>query len=338
MFPGVEVRFLGKARLKAMADRRHEVEMDVDHFLESVSRSKGSFLQEEGDLFQSMEVHRGVTNQVHVGCNNIDKLLTELQEDMSAQAKKGEVVETSEQHQQKARRLRSNGEAVDDPHEVKQLRAFAAEDTTMEGSMSNYSVEPAGVPTQSTMEDEIREIRLSLGKIRDSACKLRDILEDNVQWWSSTITLRRIKTHALRCNFHARRVRLWGNYSRQTVLINATSLNKLASDASSEIREHQHNLHQLQTRREVASRKLVQYESEAAQLSKLLMSALEEKSVMDQKILESGRASLRIACNKNDVTRIESIFLVDKLSVLKEFAEDAEVVKAWLYHQNSFPS
>ena len=330
MFPNLETRFLSKALRPDR--RRNEVEGDIQTFLDSISRSKGSMLVDDNDMFKSLEKHRGVSDQVHVGCDNIDKLLTDLQ-DMTARGTK----ETVEQQQATMRRMRGGGEFADSD-EVRRMRTFAAEDTTMEGSMTNYAIEPPAIPVQSGIEEEIAEIIVSLNKIRDSTEKLRNILDDNVQWWNSTITIRRIKTHALRCNFHARRVRKWGNFSRQTVLINATSINKLATEASTEIREHQHNLHQLKTRREVAGLKLVQQETESMQLVKLMASAMDDKAIMDQAVLEAGRASMRISGSKQDTARIEAVLLVDKLTVLKSLAEDAEVVKTWLYHQNSFPS
>ncbi len=369
--PQVEARFLGKARLKQMALRRDEVEMDMAQlaekrraeveadmhaFFKSMSSSR-SFLKSEGhELFNTLEAHRDVTYQVQVGCENMEKMLTALENDIdassltrrktcavagadaddnaSAQLQRDEKEGVYNQPQKKRR-----FNVMNDPFEIKQLRAFAAEDTTMEGSMSNYSVEPDNVPPNASLERYLSEICVSLDKVRDSAKKLREILENNVQYWASTLTMRRIKTHVLRCNYHARRVCLWGNYSRQTLLIDATSINKLASNASSEIRLHQTNMQKLQTRKVVAALKSAELDREAGNLQQILSVALEEKAVQELQLLKAGRASLKMpSLSQADVPRIESVMLLDKLTMVKELAEDVEMFKSWLYLQTTFPS
>jgi hypothetical protein len=268
-----------------------------------------------------MESQRQTAREITLACSNLEKLLENLEEH----------VDVREKDQKKADALSEGTQGEQARGEVRRLRAFAADDTTMETtSVSDYSADP-NVPdifAETPYSASTNEMFVSAEKIESSINILWTIISENPQWWNSAILVRRIKTHAIRANYHARNGKAWGDHIRSHLLVSSTDLNKTSREAHSE---------QIEVRRQLltANQRRIELEKKKAVVSDLLNEIVTEKeklerqcSLHERRMIERGDD---MGVFSPQVNRMEAVLLLQKLKeVDTPLGADCDLVLKWL--------
>lgn len=124
--------------------------------------------------------------------------------------------------------------------ELTAMRALAADDMTLEtASVSDYTAKPPPAPSYSVscIGDTAAEMAVSGRKLAESGGIVHQLVSDHSQWWNSALVVRRLKTHSLRCNYHARKLLAWGAQCRSHLFVSNMALTKNALDATKELQE-----------------------------------------------------------------------------------------------------
>lgn len=301
---------------------RRQLQHDIhDH----LARHDNFVPQEEASrnsLF-SLDEQRQATKEISLACSNLEKLLDDLENHASlrtmdsSKPPKSDAIAHAEPDQ-----LRG---------EVRRLRAFAADDTTMETtSVADYAADPEAPDMfrDTVFETEAVEMTTSVSKIQQSIQTLTVILNENPQWWNSPILVRRIKTHAIRSNYHSRKARVWGDHLRAHLLVSTTSLNKTSLEAQSELLE-------LQKQAELCSKKVSDLDARKSALRKEAHQLQEEKGKLDaqSKLLLSQILNIGEENDvfRPDLSRMETILLLTKLGEnVPSLTSDCRCVVSWL--------
>lgn len=297
----------------AQSIRDHVTKYRVISDQQSVATESGFDLQEQ----------RATSKEISNVCQEVEKLLDELETHASL---RGGVSSTSDEDQSRAHAERDQAKG-----EVRRLRAFAADDTTMETtSVADYSADP-DVPdifSEATFEEEAAEMTQSAQKIHSSMDTLSSILSENPQWWNSAILVRRIKTHAIRANYHARRVKAWGDHLRDHLLVNATELNRTASEGTLELDQLQKQLDHCRRRRQELEVRHANSNKAYAELQREYQRLLPEVERLREEAVNVG-AQRGVYCP--EANRVEAILLLEKLSAsIPSLSSDAQLVAEWL--------
>jgi hypothetical protein len=189
-----------------------------------------------------------VKDQVGFGCKTMDKLLDEL----TAQTKTDDLAEAQLLSDNTNGDVPDEGEA-DLLDEVSTLRALASDDTSLEtSSVADYSADPPSAPNFSTTSivTIVEEMCASQRKMKESLDTISDILHASPHWWTSPIVMRRLKTHSIRVNYHARKCKKWGNQCRAHLFVSSNILNRAGQEATSDLRELRGSVVVYQKRRE----------------------------------------------------------------------------------------
>lgn len=176
---------------------------------------------------------------VAVACRNVTRLLGQLRTDTQLDAAPGGASggdDAAAANVSAAAALRND--AASD--EVATLRAYASDDTTLETtSVADYAAEPPMPPRFSpgSVGACVGGAVESIAKIAASVGIIQGMLSEGAQWWGSAVVVRRLKTHAVRANYHARKVKSWGDQCRSHMFVSSSVVNRSAHNATAELRE-----------------------------------------------------------------------------------------------------
>jgi hypothetical protein len=174
---------------------------------------------------------------VAFGCQAVDSLLDRL----TAQTKAEELAEAQlindvvTSYEREAEVV--DGDVID---EVATLRALASDDTSLEtSSVPDYSAEPPPAPgyTSDSIIAIRDELEASHRKMCESAATLQSILLQAPHWWTSPVVTRRLKTHTIRIDYHARKFRKWSNQGRAHLFVSSSILNRAGQEATVDLHE-----------------------------------------------------------------------------------------------------
>lgn len=267
-----------------------------------------------------LEEQKQTSKEINLACNNLEKLLNEL-----------EIQTTLKNFDDKNDFDPLRIESEHAKNEIRRLRAFAADDTTMETtSVADYAADPEvpDVFAETPFNLETHEMITSVEKIQQSIDTLNNILSENPQWWNSAILVRRIKTHAVRANYHSRKTKLWGDHLRAHMLLTSSELNKTAQEGTEELQE-------IRKQMEHGSRKKAELEDKRAAERKENQELCREKDKLETErgILDAKLQALgeQMDVYHADSTRVELILLLRKLGATnREIFGECEVVLKWL--------
>jgi hypothetical protein len=199
-------------------------------------------------------------SKVEVGysCRSVDRLVDQL----LRQAKEAdEIADAKLVSGMQADTEEECVEDVDLLDDVATLRMLASEDTSLETtSVADYGADPPPAPGYSTSSITaiVEELRESHRKMRESTEEIRGILAQAPHWWTSPIVMRRLKTHAIRMNYHARKFRKWGNQCRAHLFVSSSILNRAGNEGTVELRDLRGQLGTYEKRRERFRQRRVQ--------------------------------------------------------------------------------
>lgn len=269
----------------------------------------------------NMETQRQTTREITLVCSNLEKLLEELEEHVDVREKDHKIENNSEGAQ----------ECEQARGEVRRLRAFAADDTTMETtSVGDYSADPE-VPdifSETPYSESTNEMFISASKIDESIGVLWTIISENPQWWNSAILVRRIKTHAIRSNYHARNGKAWGDHIRSHLLVSSTELNKTSNEAHAEQIEIRRQLAAATQRRLELDRKKNIVSNELHELVTEKERLERQTSVLERRMIDRGEEASVYSPQAN---RMEAILLLQKLMEADpSLRADCNLVHRWL--------
>ncbi|CUI14835.1 unnamed protein product [Bodo saltans] len=267
-----------------------------------------------------IEVQRQTAREISLACNNLEKLLEELEEHVDVREKERPVEQVD-----------GALEAEQARGEVRRLRAFAADDTTMETtSVGDYSADP-DVPdifADTPYSECTREMLTSSEKIENSINVLWTILSENPQWWNSAILVRRIKTHAIRANYHSRSGKAWGDHLRSHLLVSSTGLNKTSLEAHGEQHEIRRQLAAATQRRNDLEKKKKTVGDELNDIVTEKERLERQGATLERRLIDRGD---EMSVFSPQVNRMEAILLLQKLKEAdSSLRDDCETVLKWL--------
>lgn len=308
-------------------DERREVQRCRKEIVNHIARyrevRKTVDVSKASALLGDLEEHRETTQAVRYGCFNIDKLLETLHQHATMKMLDVEKGEQLEQQKRQELEIAHN--------EVKRLRAFAADDTAMETtSVADYAADPTipDIFLDTPFTLEAAEIAESIRKVGESLDIVFQVVEENPQWWNSAVLLRRLKTYAVRANYHARRIKGWGDHLRSHMLVTSTQLNKVAIEGTKELLEMRGQFDVLHNRKESCKARLAELEEQEREMQSELARLEAERQVLDRKLINTGRT---FSVMKPDVMRCEAILFMKKLAVaVPQLKENADTVAQWV--------
>lgn len=205
--------------------------------------------------FTTMRSEKRTARSVEAVCSNVDRLLINLAQELDESDRTVDIVD--EGINQGARRggagaPRGGGGIAESPDpmsplsplnagaidDCEALRSLAADDASLEiASVADYSSEPPGAPAfgQDCLTFAHTEVEASVRKVLDSIETLTSSLTASPTWWTTPITSRRLKAHAIRVNYHARKIKKWSNQSRSHLFVTSSILNRATRDAAAEL-------------------------------------------------------------------------------------------------------
>ncbi len=241
-------------------------------------RREAELAKENAERLLKLRLQSDNVRHIHSSCTRIESMLEQLQKE----TKSVDPMRLMDQVSAANRAAAVLATKTDESEEVIALRAFASDDTTLEtNSVADYSSDPPSAPLFSNhaVSDCVSAINESIQKIKESNDILSKIVKENPQWWNNAIVMRRTKTHCIRTNYHARKVRLWGDQCRSHLFVSSSIVNRVASDSTAELRELKLRLGQIESRKaslQESSRLLDEEHSYLQEMEKQLTAALAE--------------------------------------------------------------
>lgn len=284
---------------------------------ELASRTVQDATENRSTEIVELTTHRQTAKDIAFACDNLEKLLCELEVHADARTQfdqAGNVLDPDPNRQ---------AELDGQRHEVRRLRALAADDTTMETtSVSDYSADPKApdVFQDASFSEVAGEIHASLEKIVQSIETLTGLVADNPQWWNSAIVMRRIKTHTIRSNYHARRAKEWGNHLRSHMLVTSAQLNRGALEANKELLTLKKQMEASTRRKEELEEKRKLMRVEGQELQKDVERLQLEQQSLSKRMLHMGE---EMGMNKPDAARVEAVLLLQKLLEVRPDLRDS---------------
>ena len=222
--------FASEQEKKKYLERQHnKLRQDLQAFVAKKSQSDAAASENAKWLLNLDEQNENVRH-VAYSCSRINKMLEKLDTDTVAEDPMAVLEAPTAKVEAK----------VDEPDEVLALRAFASDDTTLETtSVADYAADPPAAPLFSDrcIAECVDVVSDSSEKCEQSISILTKLVRDHPQWWNSAIVVRRIKTHAIRTNYHARKIRLNGDQCRSHLFVSSSVVNRTAMDATADLRE-----------------------------------------------------------------------------------------------------
>jgi hypothetical protein len=280
-------------------------------------------LSKASAILGNLEEHRETTDAVNCSCHNVDKLLEALYQHATVKMPDTDKGEPLEQQKRQELEIAQS--------EIKRIRAFAADDTAMEtSSVADYSAD-AAVPNlfaETPFTLETAEIADAARKVGESMEIVFQVVEENPQWWNSAVLLRRLKTFTVRANYHARRIKRWGDHMRSHILVASTQLNKTGIEATYQLVEMRTQLESLRTRKEHCRKRMEELEKVEKELQEEFTKLETERELLDRKLINAGRNHNIV---RPDVMRCEAYFFLKKLALAApQLRDSAETLAQWV--------
>lgn len=272
-----------------------------------------------------LDSHNETVMHVADSCDRISKLLEQLQ----SETKIDDVADAPDIVAAKAD---DNPEELD---EVQALRVFASDDTTLEtSSVADYAADPPGAPlfSETCVPDCMDGVKTSSHKALGSVATLRHLITENAQWWNSAIVIRRLKTHAIRANYHMRKVRKWGDQCRSHLFVSNSILSKTALEATKELQEMKQQTETIRIRRKTCEEKKKNIEATSQTLVAQVAALTAESAALDDQLRQ--RVVDALGAHVADAQVCETILLLHTILPAHDIRQIASSVQAFLSASN----
>lgn len=201
---------------------------DIRRYAEEQERRIREMRVKSNALMSIDELEEGVREVAH-GCVTVSKLLDKVAE----QADYERPDELQDQQQL---------DTAAETDEITTLRTLASDDTSLEtASVADYAAEAPPPPPfgPKCITESADEMKASSQKLVDSLAVMRDVISNSAQWWVAPTSARRLKTYAIRINYHARKVKKWANQVRAHLFVSSSIVNRTTEEAAAELVEVQ---------------------------------------------------------------------------------------------------
>eukprot|EP00742_Colponemidia_sp_Colp-10_P020793 GILJ01024282.1.p1 GENE.GILJ01024282.1~~GILJ01024282.1.p1 ORF type:complete len:288 (+),score=29.18 GILJ01024282.1:244-1107(+) len=232
-------------------------------------------------------------------------------------------------------------------NEILLLRSTAASLATDEvHSVADYSAEPPPPePSESEVEHDARRYRstlpeshtlrimangvlTSLRKAHYSMAMVERLMGDHPQWFNSQHITRRINTHALRANYHGRKVHSWSSLMRSSVFVSSSATNRATQSATKDIVDANNRTNGIKLQHTALENRKRQQEEKSFELSSAISRLRQENEATDLELMQSQHVF-------SDPAIAETMLLLNLLSPVDRLKGSIHEIRQWLVVQDA---